>query len=144
MGILWTKNSFAFLKFISISSWSALNCNNPKQEKHSIILNNLCISISSLSSEIVSTGAFFSATIISAGTSFSIGSVSLVWKPSSCFSFENWILSKPSTVEKLLACFNLWHEFSTVFLSEATFRFPEWIFSVELTMHWRYFEPFLV
>ena len=135
MGILWTKNYFYFLKFISISSWSAFNFNNPKQEKQSIILNNICISISSFSSEIVSTGAIFSATIISTGTSFSTCSVFLVLKPSSCFSFEDWILSKPSTVAELLACFNLWHEFSTMFLSKETFRFPEWIFSVELTMH---------
>ena len=47
MGILWTKKYFCFLKFLYLSSWYAFNFSNPKQEKQSRILNNLCISISS-------------------------------------------------------------------------------------------------
>ena len=41
-GYIVKKNSFCFLKFISIISLYALNYNNPKQERQSIILSNIC------------------------------------------------------------------------------------------------------
>ena len=34
-----------FLKFISISLWSTLNCNDQNRKKQSIIINNLCTPI---------------------------------------------------------------------------------------------------
>ena len=46
MIILWTKTSFFFQKFLSLSSWSAFYFDDPKQEKLSRILSNFCISMS--------------------------------------------------------------------------------------------------